>query len=73
MSKRQPRVGAPARQSRASTEARLEGSADYIGQMSQELAQLARADGCVALSHLLDLASSLAKTGAELPERHKLI
>jgi hypothetical protein len=47
-------------------------SAQYIGELTRELARLARTDGCEALSYLLELAAIEAELLGGLPEGQRL-
>ena len=46
-------------------------SAQYIGELTRELARLARTDGCETLSYLLELATIEAELMGGLPEGQK--
>jgi len=47
-------------------------SAQYIGELTKELARLARTDGCETLSYLLELAAIEAELMGGLPEGQSL-
>jgi hypothetical protein len=47
-------------------------SAQYIGELTRELARLARTDGCETLSYLLELAAIEAELMGGLPEGQRL-
>jgi hypothetical protein len=47
-------------------------SAQYIGELTKELARLARTDGCETLSYLLELAAIEAELMGGLPEGQRL-
>jgi hypothetical protein len=47
-------------------------SARYIGELTRELARLARTDGCETLSYLLELATIEAELMGGLPEGQSL-
>ena len=47
-------------------------SAQYIGELTKELARLARIDGCETLSYLLELAAIEAELMGGLPEGQSL-
>ena len=47
-------------------------SAQYIGELTRELARLARTDGCETLSYLLELATIEAELMGGLPEGQSL-
>jgi hypothetical protein len=47
-------------------------SAQYIGELTRELARLARSDGCETLSYLLELAAIEAELMGGLPEGQRL-
>jgi hypothetical protein len=47
-------------------------SARYIGELTRELARLARTDGCETLSYLLELAAIEAELLGGLPEGQSL-
>ena len=47
-------------------------SAQYIGELTRELARLARTDGCETLSYLLELAAIEAELMGGLPEGRRL-
>jgi hypothetical protein len=47
-------------------------AARYIGELTKELAQLARTDGCETLSYLLELAAIEAELMGGLPEGQRL-
>jgi len=47
-------------------------SARYIGELTRELARLARTDGCETLSYLLELAAIEAELMGGLPEGQRL-
>jgi len=42
--------------------------ANYIGELTKELAQIARLDGCDTLAYLLEVATIEAEIEAGLPE-----
>jgi hypothetical protein len=47
-------------------------SAQYIGELTRELARIARTDGCETLSYLLELATIEAELMGGLPEGQRL-
>ena len=47
-------------------------SAQYIGELTRELARLARTEGCETLSYLLELATIEAELMGGLPEGQSL-
>jgi hypothetical protein len=47
-------------------------SARYIGELTKELARLARTDGCETLSYLLELAAIEAELMGGLPEGQRV-
>ena len=47
-------------------------SAQYIGELTKELARLARTDGCETLSYLLELAAIEAELMGGLPDGQRL-
>jgi hypothetical protein len=51
---------------------KLRPSAQYIGELTRELARLARTDGCETLSYLLELATIEAELMGGPPEGQRL-
>jgi hypothetical protein len=47
-------------------------AAQYIGELTKELARLARTDGCETLSYLLELAAIEAELMGGLPKGQRL-
>jgi hypothetical protein len=52
--------------------ARPRAAARYIGELTRELARLARTDGCETLSYLLELAAIEAELVGGVPEGQRL-